>query len=54
VEDDSHAVLQVTRSINDPGTEYDCAECGAEAIRSFSPFSINFKGNGFYKTDNAK
>jgi putative FmdB family regulatory protein len=51
-EDDSHAVLSVTLSIseNDPG--YLCQECESNMIRHFSSFGIQFKGNGFYKTDN--
>jgi putative FmdB family regulatory protein len=53
-EDDSHATLSITRSIaeNDPG--YICEECEAQMVRFFTPFGIQFKGNGFYKTDNPK
>jgi len=52
--DDSHATLSVTRSIseNDPG--YKCEECDSAMTRFFTPFGIQFKGNGFYKTDNRK
>jgi putative FmdB family regulatory protein len=52
--DDAHALMSVNRSIleNDPG--YYCEECNAEMTRHFSPFGIQFKGNGFYKTDNPK
>lgn len=54
IEDDSHATLSITRSIvdNDPG--YFCEECNSQMIRTFTPFGIQFKGNGFYKTDNPK
>jgi putative FmdB family regulatory protein len=53
-EDDAHATLSVTRSIseNDPG--YTCEECNAAMTRFFTSFGIQFKGNGFYKTDNPK
>jgi len=53
-QDDAHATLAVTRSIleNDPG--YSCEECESEMTRTFTPFGIQFKGNGFYKTDNSK
>jgi putative FmdB family regulatory protein len=53
-QDDSHAKLSVTRSIleDDPG--YICEECESEMVRFFTPFGIQFKGSGFYKTDNAR
>ena len=53
-EDDAHATLAVTRSIleNDPG--YSCEECESEMTRHFSHVGVQFKGNGFYKTDNPK
>jgi putative FmdB family regulatory protein len=52
--DDAHSIMSVNRSIteNDPG--YECVECKSEMIRHFTPFGIQFKGNGFYKTDNTK
>lgn len=53
-EDDSHALLSVTRSISEDDPGYRCEECDAKMIRTFSSFGIQFKGNGFYKTDNAK
>ena len=51
---EAHPFMSVTRSIteNDPG--YNCVECESEMTRHFTPFTIQFKGNGFYKTDNAK
>jgi putative FmdB family regulatory protein len=53
-ENEAHALLSVSRSIseNDPG--YKCSECKSDMIRHFSSFGIQFKGNGFYKTDNPK
>ena len=50
--DESHALLAVTRSISEEDPGYLCEECESEMIRHFSPFGIQFKGNGFYKTDN--
>jgi putative FmdB family regulatory protein len=52
-QDDSHATLVVTRSISEDDPGYFCEECEAGMRRHFSPFGIQFKGNGFYKTDNA-
>ena len=54
VNNESHSLLSVTRSIseNDPG--YTCLECESNMVRHFSSFGIQFKGNGFYKTDNPK
>jgi putative FmdB family regulatory protein len=54
IEDDSHPLLSVTRSISEDDPGYICEECEAKMIRHFSPFGIQFKGSGFYKTDNAK
>ena len=53
-ENEEHPLLSINRSIseNDPG--YTCSECEAEMVRHFSSFGIQFKGNGFYKTDNPK
>jgi putative FmdB family regulatory protein len=50
--DDAHAQLSVTRSISESDPGYRCKECNSEMTRSFTPFGIQFKGNGFYKTDN--
>lgn len=53
-EDDAHATLNVTRSIKEEDPGYVCEECESEMIRHFTPFGIQFKGQGFYKTDNPK
>lgn len=29
-----------------------CDKCGAAMIKQFNTFGIQFKGSGFYKTDN--
>lgn len=52
--DNAHATLEVNRGINDPEQDYVCVECESSMVRHYSPFGIQFKGNGFYKTDNAK
>jgi putative FmdB family regulatory protein len=52
--DDSHAKLSVTRSISEADPGYSCEECDSTMVRNFSSFGIQFKGNGFYKTDNPK
>jgi len=42
--------LEVVQSFKDaPLTE--CAQCGGELRKVFSPVGIVFKGSGFYKTD---
>lgn len=52
--DEAHPLMSVNRSIadNDPG--YTCVECESSMVRHFTSFGIQFKGNGFYKTDNPK
>ena len=52
--DESHAVLSVTRSITESDPGYSCEECESQMVRFFTPFGIQFKGGGFYKTDNPK
>jgi predicted nucleic acid-binding Zn ribbon protein len=52
--DESHSMLSITRSISEIDPGYKCSECESEMIRHFSSFGIQFKGNGFYKTDNPK
>jgi predicted nucleic acid-binding Zn ribbon protein len=37
---------------DDPG--YTCVECESEMTRFFTTVGVQFKGNGFYKTDNPK
>ena len=52
VYDEAHAILEVHRGINDTEGAYTCVECESKMIRHFTPFGIQFKGSGFYKTDN--
>lgn len=49
-----HNVFEVERSIMDPESMQTCPECDSNAVRHFTPFGIQFKGTGFYKTDNPK
>jgi len=53
-DDESHAILEVTRGITDSEETYKCEECESSMARHFTPFGIQFKGQGFYKTDNPK
>ena len=40
------------RSIHDAEPEYLCESCGYALKRVFNSFGLQFKGSGFYKTDN--
>jgi putative FmdB family regulatory protein len=50
--DEAHPLMSVHRSIVDSDPGYTCVECESNMIRHFTPFGIQFKGSGFYKTDN--
>ena len=52
VDDEYHAILEVTRSITDEEGTYKCEECESTMVRYYTPFGVQFKGSGFYKTDN--
>lgn len=52
-QDESHATLAVTRSISEIDPGYKCEECESKMVRFFTPFGVQFKGTGFYKTDNS-
>ena len=43
-----------TRAISDEEPKYHCDNCGLVMQRHYGSFGIQFKGNGFYKTDNPK
>ena len=53
-EDDAHAVMSVNRSIIEEDPGYTCVQCESKMVRHFTSFGIQFKGGGFYKTDNPK
>jgi putative FmdB family regulatory protein len=38
------------RSIHDAEPEYFCEKCGYALQRVYTPFGLQFKGSGFYKT----
>ena len=52
--DNAHPAMSTHRSIMDEDPGYTCVECDSQMTRTFTPFGIKFKGNGFYKTDNPK
>ena len=45
--DEAHATMSIHRSIKDDDPGYTCVECESDMIRHFTPFGIQFKGNGF-------
>jgi len=45
---------EVTRKFDDPELIPHCPKCGYSMIRTYGSFGIQFKGSGFYKTDNPK
>jgi len=42
----------VNRGFNDPEVIPPCSSCGYKMVRVYTPTGIQFKGSGFYKTDN--
>lgn len=52
--DEAHPLMSINRSITESDPGYICVECKSDMMRHFTPFRIQFKGNGFYKTDNPK
>ena len=45
---------EVNKSIHEASMTELCDKCGAAMVKQFGTFGIQFKGSGFYKTDNAK
>jgi len=43
---------EVSRGFNDPEVVPPCSSCGYKMVRVYTPAGIQFKGSGFYKTDN--
>jgi putative FmdB family regulatory protein len=43
---------EVTRGFNDPESVPPCPSCGYRMTRVYNAPGIQFKGSGFYKTDN--
>ena len=46
--------IEVNRSFNDKEVFPPCGACGKDMSRVYSSVGVQFKGNGFYKTDNPK
>ena len=46
-------VIERKKSFYDDSAEI-CNKCGIEMTRQFSAPSVQFKGSGFYSTDNGK
>lgn len=48
------STLEVTRSIHEPDTVQECYWCEHGIYkRMYIPAAVQFKGSGFYSTDNA-
>lgn len=43
---------EISRGFNDEEVLPSCPNCGYKMTRVYSPAGIQFKGSGFYKTDN--
>jgi putative FmdB family regulatory protein len=52
--DEAHPLMSINRSITDSDPGYTCVECESNMTRFFTTVGVQFKGNGFYKTDNPK
>ena len=44
--------VEITRSISEPESVPSCSICGYHMTRVWNAPGIQFKGSGFYKTDN--
>lgn len=47
-------IEEISKPISEATTSELCKKCGADMIKQFGTFGIQFKGTGFYKTDNNK
>lgn len=45
-------IIEVTRSYQERETEITCPKCGVYSTRVYSVPGVQFRGTGFYKTDN--
>jgi putative FmdB family regulatory protein len=50
----SENIIPITMSISEYKPTQVCNNCGKDMSRHYTPAGIQFKGNGFYKTDNPK
>lgn len=48
----SDNIVPVTMSMSEYKPVQKCPECGNDMSRHYTPTGIQFKGSGFYKTDN--
>ncbi len=46
--------LEITRGFNDKESLPPCPACGYSMTRIYNSVGVQFKGTGFYKTDNPK
>lgn len=44
----------ISKSFAEADKEEFCEKCGYALVRVYGSFGIQFKGSGFYKTDNPK
>lgn len=47
-------IIPVTMSISEYKPTQTCEKCNKEMSRHYTPTGVQFKGSGFYKTDNPK
>lgn len=47
-------IVPFNMAIKDYQPLQSCPKCGKDMQRHYTPAGIQFKGNGFYKTDNPK
>lgn len=48
----SDVIVPITMSMSDYQPVQKCPRCNKEMSRHYTPTGIQFKGSGFYKTDN--
>lgn len=46
--------LDVDRKMTDKEVVPECDQCDSNMIRTYGAVGVQFKGSGFYKTDNPK
>lgn len=51
---DCNKNVEIPKSITQSDSVELCEKCGTPMNRVYGTFGIQFKGNGFYKTDNRK
>jgi putative FmdB family regulatory protein len=49
---DCNIYVEVSKPMTQADTVELCEKCGEAMVKQYSPFGIQFKGSGFYKTDN--